>query len=454
VGPRSALFAPFPDLGLIVIDECHDGSYDQEEFQPHYHSVIAAIEYAQKLKAVLLMGSATPSVEMLYEFTQNKWNVFHLPQRILAHQPGRITTELMEEIIPESPGNLPLPAIQVVDMRAELVAGNRSALSRSLSQELKGVLAQKEQAILFLNRRGSASYVFCRDCGTVLRCPRCNTQLTFHANEASLRCHLCNYTRLMPKTCPTCGGKNIRQFGMGTESLEKVVSEQFPDARILRWDADTTRFKGAHDLILDHFINQRADILIGTQMLAKGLDLPHVTLVGVILADISLNLPDFRATEKSFQLLTQVAGRAGRSARGGKVVLQTFNPDHYVIRKAAVYDFEGFKESELEYRKKTGYPPFSRLIKLEFRHMNPTYLESEVLPISEKLSTWMFDLGMKSTSMIGPVPCFYERRGGQYRWQILLRGPDPGKLIREHPVSEWQPHGLDVDLVVDPIDLL
>ena len=347
-----------------------------------------------------------------------------------------------------------LPEVQVVDMRKELVAGNRSALSRILHDEIKAVLARQEQAILFLNRRGSASYVFCRECGFVLRCPRCDTQLTFHADGSALICHTCNYTRNMPKKCPECGSVNIRQFGMGTESLEKLIAEQFPEARVLRWDADTTRYKGAHDLILNHFTQHRADILIGTQMLAKGLDLPLVTLVGVVLADISLNMPDFRAAERTYQILTQVSGRAGRSGRGGKVVLQTFQPDHYAIKAAAGYDSEAFYKTELAFREKTGYPPFSRLLKIEFRHTDPLKTQEAALAAGEQIGSWIKTQNIRGTSLIGPVPCFYQQRSGVYRWQILVRGPDPRVVIRDHPLGSWVPPGMVVDITTDPVNLL
>ncbi|MCX6056279.1 MAG: primosomal protein N' [Chloroflexi bacterium] len=450
VGARSALFAPLQDLGLIVIDECHDSSYHQEEFDPRYHSVDTAIAYAKLTGAVLLLGSATPEIECLYQFEQRKWNIFHLPNRVLAHQPANAIEPIGKNI-----HYLPLPKIELVDMRDELVAGNRSALSRSLEKSLAHVLENHEQAILFLNRRGSASYVFCRDCGFVVTCSRCSTQMTYHENVASLVCHHCNAKRQMPKKCPTCGRENIRHFGMGTESLEKLVMERFPSARVLRWDADTSRFKGAHDLILDHFIQQRADILIGTQMVAKGLDLPKVTLVGVVLADISLNLPDFRASERTFQVLTQVAGRAGRSSLGGKVIIQTFQPDHYAIQNTAAYDFSEFEKIELDYRAKTGYPPFSQLVKIEFQHANPRILENAVLEMGRTFTCWIQELGLKSTSLIGPAPCFYQRRAGSYRWQILLRGPDPKTLLYSHPVSSWKPpNGINIEITVNPMNLL
>lgn len=453
VGARSALFAPYSDLGLIVMDECHDGSYHQNDLHPYYHAVDAAIQYAEILCAVLILGSATPDVELQHRAERNNWTILRLPNRILAHKEASSSEQI------ETPGEphtltLPLPEVTIVDMRQELQAGNRSSLSRALSAGLKEVLEKKQQAILFLNRRGSASYVFCRNCGETIRCPRCDTPLTWHASESLLRCHHCNYQRQMPRLCPRCQSPNIRQFGLGTESLEKMISEQFPAANVLRWDAETSRYKGANDLILDHFIHHRADILIGTQMLAKGLDIPQVTLVGAVLADVSLNLPDFRAAERTFQLLTQVAGRAGRGPLGGRVIFQTFNPDHYAIQAAAAHDLAEFTRQELTLRRQSGYPPFSRLVKVEFR--SPVAENARIAAISaaEQFQNWIDTQELKSTSLIGPVPCFYNRLAGIFRWQVIIRGPDPRKLFIEQPLKFWQPRGVDVNLVVDPASLL
>ncbi len=448
IGARSALFSPLPDPGLIVIDEAHDPSYRQEDTQPHYDAVHTAGSLSRITGGGLILGSATPGVETLYRFERNRWNVAHLPNRVLSHadQPDRITPA--QAVFGE------LPAVEVVDMRRELSDGNRSAISRALHNELAGVLQRGEQAILFLNRRGSASYVFCRDCGYVMRCPRCDTQLTYHADESALICHTCNYRRAMPQKCPSCGKTNIRQFGMGTQSLESAVLKEFPAARVLRWDADTARYKGAHDLILDHFTQHRADVLIGTQMLAKGLDLPMVTLVGVVLADVSLNLPDFRAAERTYQLLTQVAGRAGRSNRGGRVILQTFQPDHYAIKAAATYDAEGFYREELAWRQRAGYPPYSRLLKIEFRHTDALAVHKAAIAAGEQLVSAIAAGAYRNTSLIGPVPCFYQKRAGVYRWQIIIRAPDPRLILEEHPLTSWQPAGLKVDFNLDPINLL
>ena len=448
VGARSALFAPLDQLGLIVIDECHDCSYHQEDLAPRYNAVAAAQAYAAMIDCQLVIGSATPAVEQLVEYRSNKWPIFELPNRVLAHE--AIALEKSTVL----PASLPLPEVQVVDMRAELVAGNRSALSRALQSELEKVLSAHHQAILFLNRRGSSSYVFCRDCGSVLRCSRCDNPLTFHESQSLLICHRCNYQRKMPQKCAICESSRIKQFGLGTESLQNMVADLFPQARLLRWDADTSREKGAHDRIMEQFSQQQADILIGTQMLAKGLDLPKVTLVGIILADVSLNMPDFRASERTFQLLSQVAGRAGRSALGGRVILQTYQPEHYAIQHAAHHDFAGFEAHELALRKTMGYPPYSNMAKIEFSHQDRSKVAQAASDTAARFSTWIQQDGFSGTSMIGPVPCYFQRVSGLYRWQILLTGPNPSELLKKHPLKEWQISSVHTQIIIDPHQLL
>jgi primosomal protein N' (replication factor Y) len=329
-------------------------------------------------------------------------------------------------------------------MREELKAGQRGIFSRTLLTELESTLKRGEQAILFLNRRGTATYIFCRDCGHVLKCPNCETPLTFHLDEKErLLCHQCGYERKKPTNCPQCGGKQIREYGLGSEKVEAEVNQLFPKARTLRWDWDTTRQKDAHEMILTHFANHKADVLIGTQMLAKGLDLPMVTLVGIVLADVGLQLPDPFAGERVFQVLTQVAGRAGRGERGGKVILQTFDPANQVIQSAAQHDVNGFYEYELEQRRRLGYPPFTRLVRLEYRNEDPEAAETESRRVAEKLSIFHSPL----STVIGPVPCFFAKVGGYYRWQIILRGSDPKEILRGLRLDGWR-------VEVDPISLL
>ena len=455
VGARSALFAPMPNPGLVIIDECHESTYYQDDTLPYYNALNAAELYMQISGGLLLLGTATPPVDLLQRAATQRWNVLSLPERVLAHR--QAVEQQMKELgrtaaalaVEGEAATLPLPPVSLVDMRQELKAGNRSIFSRELQESLEQVLAAGQQAILYLNRRGSATYVFCRACGFVLRCPRCDLPLTFHSDQeaAPLRCHTCAYTRQMPKTCPNCGSKHIRQYGTGTEKVEAEVKERFPEARVLRWDYETTRAKGAHDILLSHFVNRRADVLVGTQMLAKGLDLPLVTLVGVVLADVGLNLPDFRAAERTFQLLMQVAGRAGRSPLGGKVVLQTFMPDHYAIRAAASYDFEGFTQRELEYRRQTHYPPFIRLARLEYRSLYPAQAEQAALALGSQLQGWIEAGHFSASELIGPAPCFYGKRNGYYRWQIVLRSPDPAAVLRGHALGDWR-------VSIDPLSLL
>ncbi|MEP7135482.1 MAG: primosomal protein N' [Chloroflexota bacterium] len=442
IGARSALFAPLPNIGLIVADECHDSSYHQAE-PPFYHAVTAAQMYARLCGAVCVLGSATPSIEQRYQTETKQIQQLDLPKRIIQAE---------------------MPPVHIVDMRDELKAGSRGIFSRTLLKELESTLKRGEQAILFLNRRGTATYIFCRDCGYVLKCPNCETSLTLHveklkslqvdrlnenlqtfkpSNLQTLLCHHCGYQRQKPKTCPACGGKQIREYGLGSEKVEEEINTLFPKARTLRWDWDTTRNKDAHEMILTHFSNHQADILIGTQMLAKGLDLPLVTLVGIVLADVGLNLPDPFAGERVFQTLTQVAGRAGRSERGGKVVLQTFEPEHQVIQSAAKHDVNGFYEYELEQRKRLGYPPFSRLVRLEFRDQDQASAEKEARKVAEKLLA----VSGQRSALIGPIPCFFAKVNSEYRWQIILRDSNPQELLRGVKLDGWR-------VEVDPISLL
>ncbi len=439
IGPRSALFVPLESIGLIVLDESHDSSYYQSE-PPFYHARSAALIYARLLGAACLLGSATPAVESRYLAQSGAWQLLELPQRIITHSQGGEAGRVEAGSAPEGPGPGEwLPPIRVVDMRQELKAGNLSIFSRALQETLGAVLEQGQQAILFLNRRGMATYVFCRDCGHTLRCPRCDeVALTYHRAETALTCHHCGYRRGMPEKCPNCGGSRIRHYGTGTERVEQEVVSLFPHARTLRWDRDTTRKKGAHDLILRHFANHQADVLVGTQMLAKGLDLPMVTLVGIVLADVGLNLPDFRAGERTFQTLTQVAGRAGRSALGGEVVLQTFDPQQYVIRAVAGYDYPGFYEQELAYRRELGYPPFGKLVRLEYRDTEADRTRRAAQLLARRLEEERQRLARRQTEIIGPAPAFYARLDGRYRWQIVLRGPDPQALLRGLSMPGWR----------------
>jgi primosomal protein N' (replication factor Y) len=435
IGPRSALFAPLPNPGLIVLDECHDTSYYNSE-PPFYNTVSAARTYAEICGGVCILGSATPSI------------VQHHQAEIGESIRLELTQRLSSEPLTESAEGLDLPPVHVVDLREELKAGNRSIFSGELIEALGQTLNRGEQAILFLNRRGTATYVFCRDCGHVMKCPRCDSPLTYHFSTGEkLLCHHCGYERQMPKKCPECGRTNIRAYGLGSEKVEAEALALFPKARTLRWDWETTRQKDAHEIILGHFASGRADVLVGTQMLSKGLDLPRVTLVGIILADVGLYLPDPFATERVFQVLTQVAGRAGRSSRGGKVVLQTFSPAHFAIQAAALHDVNGFYKEELAQRKRLGYPPYSQLARLEYRHYDQAKAEKEARALAIKLQGQLKAEGRNLTTLIGPVPCFFSKLDGRFRWQIVLRGADLGTLVGGRLSPDWR-------VETEPVSLL
>lgn len=339
IGPRSALFTPFPQLGLIIIDEEHEGSYKSESV-PKYHARETAIERARMVGASVVLGSATPSVEAYYKALKGEYQLFTIKKRA-----GRGT----------------LPAIHVVDLREELKAKNRSIFSRKLRELIEQRLKQKKQIILFINRRGYAGFVSCRSCGYVLKCPHCDISLTYH-KDGTLKCHYCGYEAKMPKSCPSCTSPYIAAFGTGTQKIEAMVLKEFPGARVLRMDTDTTKGKNGHEKILSAFANHEADILIGTQMIVKGHDFPDVTLVGILAADLSLYAGDYRSSERTFQLLLQAAGRAGRGKDCGEVVIQTYNPEHYSIRNAAKNDYIHFYQEEMAYRTMLNYPPVSHIL--------------------------------------------------------------------------------------------
>jgi primosomal protein N' (replication factor Y) len=413
--------------------------------------------YARLCGAVCILGSATPTVQQRYQAESGESVRLELPKRI---QPSGN---------PADRGGL--PPVSVIDMREELKAGRRGIFSQAMVDGLEDVLKKGQQAILFLNRRGTATYVFCRQCGAVAKCPQCDTPLTLHVDTSArqhvrsdnampinvhredvqpannLTCHRCGYQRRMPEKCPHCHSSQMRAYGLGSEKVETEVQALFPSARVLRWDWETTRQKDAHEIILSHFAARRADVLVGTQMLAKGLDLPLVTLVGIVLADVGLNLPDPFAAERTFSLLMQVAGRAGRSALGGQVVLQTFQPEHYAIQAASRHDYAGFYNQELAERRKLGYPPFSRLVRLEYRHYDPVQAETESRAMAARITTDIQIEKRNQTDLIGPVPCFFSKVGGWYRWQIVVRGPAPASLLQGKLLQGWR-------VEVDPVSLL
>jgi primosomal protein N' (replication factor Y) len=354
--------------------------------------------------------------------------------------------ELKERITPYGPS--PLPEVNVVDMREELKAGNRSLFSRSLIKEMKEALSGDEQVILFLNRRGAATFVQCKKCGFVLNCQRCAAGLTYHSVAKKMVCHHCNYSIAVPAICPQCHSQGFRFLGIGTQRIDEEVKQLFPKARTLRWDSDVTSGRRAHEEILNEIRTHQADVLIGTQMVAKGLDLPQVTLAGVISADTGLNLPDFRAGERTFQLLCQVAGRAGRGFMPGRVIMQTYCPEHYAVQAASRHDYSAFYTRELEYRRQFGYPPFSRLASLTFSHTNGTACQREVERMSSLLVAEKDRRGVPDLRLIGPMPAYVPRLRGYYRWQLVLCGASPDEFLADIAF----PRGWVVD--IDPVGMV
>jgi primosomal protein N' (replication factor Y) len=444
VGSRSALFLPFPHLGLIVLDEEHESSYKQER-TPRYHARTAAVELGRLTGAPVILGSATPALETYFAARRGEISLLSLPQRIRS---GEWTVASSALPFPQAATLGDLPPVSIVDMRQELRAGNRSMFSRALAAGLRHVLQAGQQAILYLNRRGAATFVMCRDCGHVEACPRCAIPLTFHSEGEALVCHHCNRRYPAPTVCAECKGRRIRYFGAGTERVEDAVRQEFPNARTLRWDRDVTGAKGSHDAILSKFTAHEADVLIGTQMIAKGLDLPLVTLVGVVAADTGLFLPDFRAAERTFQLLTQVAGRAGRSTLGGEVVVQTYHPDHYAVVAAGNHDYDAFYRQEMAFRRQQGYPPVRRLARLVYYNTQRAKAQAESTRLAEQLRAEISRLELVDIDLIGPAPCFFSQQRGEFRWQIVVRSPDPAALLRQAP----PPLGWRLD--IDPVDML
>ena len=444
IGPRSALFAPQPELALVIIDEEHEWTYKQQEGSPRYHARRSAEELCALTGAVLVLGSATPDVESRFRADDGAFRLLELPERLLPADDGSVEAG-------------PLPEVDVVDLREELKASNRSIFSRPLAAAMHRALDAREQVILFLNRRGTASFVQCRDCGFVPECRSCAVALTYHESEGgqtparlgALICHYCRrQIKPLPTRCPECQGGRIRQVGLGTQRIEEEVRRAFPEARTLRWDRDVTRGRDSHEAILARFLAHEADVLIGTQMIAKGLDMPLVTLVGVVTADTALHLPDFRATERTFQLLEQVAGRAGRGPRGGRVIIQTYTPENHAIQSVRRHDYDSMYERDIEFRRNLGYPPFGRLVRLTFAHTGAAYSQEQAAAMASRLTQERDRRGLPNLDVLGPAPAFVPRVRGRWRWNLVLRGADPVALIRDMQF----PRGWTVD--VDPVSLL
>ncbi|MCE5265660.1 MAG: primosomal protein N', partial [Deltaproteobacteria bacterium] len=434
VGARSAIFAPVRNLRLIVVDEEHDPSFKQDD-RLRYNARDLALVRGKSARAAVILGSATPGIQSYHQAKSGRYRLLTLPARV---------------------DDRPLPAVEVVDMRVERDEKGRTPLiSRTLSEALKETLAQGKQALLFINRRGFHTFLFCPDCGHVMACPACDLPLTHHAAEARLKCHHCDFTTNPSGVCPACKGEHLRSQGAGTERIEEEAGVLFPAARIVRMDSDSTARKGETGKILGRLERGEIDILIGTQMITKGHDFPDITLVGVLAADASLNLPDFRASERTFQIITQVSGRGGRGDQAGRVVVQTFNPGTSAIRHAREHDYEGFYAEELPLRRELGYPPFSRLIGLHFSSLKKAEGKKAVAELGRKAREWAKTVAGGKADVIGPAESPLARLRGRYRWQMLLRGAQSGPLhLLAERLLEEKGHGLEIQADVDPVHFM
>ena len=451
IGPRSAVFAPVKALGMLIIDEEHSDSYKSDTV-PRYHARDVAQKRGELANCPVVLGSATPSLESFHRAKSGRYRLLSLPDRVL---------------------NRKMPDVHIVDMRTELKKGNRTIFSDSLRNSIEERLERREQIILFLNRRGHSTYVFCRTCGYVERCENCAISLTFHFETKRLVCHHCGDKRPTHPTCPQCSSPAIRYFGLGTEAVEQEVQKAFPQARVKRFDADSTARKNAHQQILETFEQQQIDILIGTQMVAKGLDFPNVTLVGVIAADTSLNLPDFRASEQTFSLLTQVAGRSGRAELEGKVIIQTYMPEHYCISAAQKHDYLNFYAQEVEARGVLQYPPFSHVGILLLRGKDEKQVEEAAYAVRDQLQVWLSDqhptapldakaddVSETEVEILGPAPAPLSKIEGKFRWHFLLRSNSVVSIsqllkhLTDEPPVAIKSNAIEFVIDIDPTSIL
>lgn len=437
VGARSAVFAPFDSLGMIIIDEEHENSY-KSEISPKYHAVEVARERCKIEKAILMYGSATPSIENYYRAVSGEISLFEMAKRA---------------------NNLTLPKVQVVDMRCELDEGNRSIFSRALSYEMSENIKRKEQTIIFLNRRGYSSFVLCRNCGYVLKCPKCDVSMTYHSHDERLICHYCGYTVKNVSTCPKCKSPHIKGFGTGTQKIEDEIKKHFEDGSVIRMDMDTTTYKNSHEDILRNFRENNVNILVGTQMIAKGHDFPNVTLVGVLAADSILNTGDFRATERTFQLITQVAGRAGRGTISGRVVIQTYNAENYSIECACSQDYKGFFEKELMVRERLLYPPFTNIGSIVLSGINDRMVYNKAEAVKNFVDLYFAD-EVNSINVLGPSRSLVAKIKNKYRWRIIIKYKDIEKLIdvlarvSDNFYDKQAKNDISISVDINPISML
>jgi len=433
VGARSAVFAPLTNLGLIIMDEEHESSYKQDD-APRYHARQVALWRSQYHHCPVVLGSATPSLETRARAEKGVYQRLVLADRV---------------------NQRPLPKVSIIDMKAELQKHAESNFSQALLVALQDRLDRHEQSVLMLNRRGYSSFVLCRDCGFVLKCPNCDISLTLHMDTHSMKCHYCGHEEAIPRVCPNCHSRQIRYYGTGTEKVEEELRDLLPDARIIRMDNDTTRKKGAHARLLAQFGSGEADILIGTQMIAKGLDFPNVTLVGVLNADTALGLPDFRASERTFQLLTQVSGRAGRAEKSGHVYIQTFNPEHYAIRFAQHHDYEGFFKYEMRMRHQGGYPPYYFTVQITASDLDEAVAAKRMY----QLLQWLKPRLATTTRILGPTPKPIARVNRRYYYQIVIKYKQEPQLAATlttllHETQTQQRQGLQIAIDVEPLHFM
>ncbi|MBI3327073.1 MAG: primosomal protein N' [Nitrospinae bacterium] len=438
IGPRSAVFAPLERVGLLIVDEEHDASYKQED-APRYLARDVAVMRAKLSKAVVVLGSATPSLESFLNAQRGRYHYLELPEHVRAQG---------------------LPEVVVVDLRRpDNHAGREEVLSLPLRAAITARLARGEQVLLFLNRRGYATFVQCHECGFICQCQRCSVALTFHLDDRLLKCHYCEFSSSPPTVCPQCRGTRVEYFGTGTQKVEREVRRLFPDARVSRMDRDATGGRHAHQQILGSLARGEIDILIGTQMIAKGHDFPNITLVGVVSADVTLGLPDFRAAERTFQVLTQVAGRAGRGDVPGEVIVQTYAPQHYAIQRAQTHDFQGFYAEEVTYRRRLGYPPAVRLAALRFDARDSQAVEQFSQACAALLRPHIHEV--EGVVMLGPAPAVLAKLKNRYRWHLLLKAPTAKRLhtVLEQGLSALKRaaiplSGVRLSIDVDPVNLL
>jgi len=432
IGPRSALFAPLKNIGVIVVDEMHENTYKQNDV-PRYHAYTVAKKLSELEGATLITGGATPSLEIMHNALQKKAQVLTLKKRIVDR---------------------PLPEVHVIDMKNEVRRGHVQMISQFLRDRIEKALAEKESVLLFLNRRGYATTVTCMKCGSVIECKECKLALTYHQSNKKLMCHYCDGAIQIPDVCPSCAHASLRYGGAGTERVESYVARMFPQAKIERLDTDRVKKKGEHEKILNAFKTQKIDILIGTQMITKGFDFPNVTLVGVINADTVLTLPDFRSTERTFQLLTQVAGRAGRGSKKGTVVVQTFTPNHYSIQTAKEHDFDAFYAEEIKSRKELNYPPFTKIVNIIIRDSD----EKKVCDFGWNVRSCVeTECDSRARAILGPAPLPFYHLRGYYRWHVMVKLDGTAsfdKTIKKKLESIKRPRSTQFAIDIDAVNIL